>query len=232
MLNLTPIVKGDQPSSKIKVGKKKVGPGTELVEIRHKGTRAYFYVDPVEDSVVDTIGNKVKMHRNVATLFGGIDRGADFLVDPDVRKRQVEICDSVKVFTNEIAPGELEPFLRGNEYLLHPIEEVVPKGDELVSFEIAEMEPTGYTTLRVPDTTDVEFVDGGEVRPAVGRARRRKSLSVSTRRSRRSISRRTSPASRRSNRPPRCCWRCSIPRSATRSSSATGTASPAGATAC
>ncbi|MCQ4332340.1 ATP-binding protein [Natronomonas sp. F2-12] len=164
MLNLTPIVKGDQPSSKIKVGKKKVGPGTELVEIRHKGTRAYFYVDPVEDSVVDTIGNKVKMHRNVATLFGGIDRGADFLVDPDVRKRQVEICDSVKVFTNEIAPGELEPFLRGNEYLLHPIEEVVPKGDELVSFEIAEMEPTGYTTLRVTDTTDIEFVDAGEFR--------------------------------------------------------------------
>jgi transitional endoplasmic reticulum ATPase len=164
MLNLTPIVKRDQPSSKIKVGKKKVGPGTELVEIKHKGTQAYFYVDLVEDSVVDKIGNKVKMHRNVATLFGGIDRGADFLVDPDVSKRAVEVCSSVEIFTNEIAKEELAPFLRENEYLLHPIEEVVPKGDELVSFEIARMEPTGYTTLRVTDTTDIEFVDAGEFR--------------------------------------------------------------------
>lgn len=164
MLNLTPIVKRDQPSSKIKVGRKKVGPGTEMVEIMHKGTRAHFYVDLVEDSVVDKIGNKVKMHRNVVSLFGGIDRSSDFLVDPDVSKRAVEICNSVKIFTNEITPDELEPFLRQNEYLLHPIEEIVPKGDELVSFEIASMEPTGYTTLRVTDTTEINFVDAGEFR--------------------------------------------------------------------
>jgi transitional endoplasmic reticulum ATPase len=164
MLNRTPIVKQDQPSSKIKIGKKGIGAGTEIVEIRHNKRRAYFYADLVEDSVVDKIGNKIKMHRNVAELFGGINRGSDFLVDPAARKRQVEVCDSVKIFTNEIAPEELEPFLRQNEYLLHPIEEVVPKGDAFVSFEIAEMEPTGYTTLQVTDTTDIEFIDAGEFR--------------------------------------------------------------------
>ena len=165
MLNITPITKQDQPTSRIKIGKNKVGPGTELVEIKHKGIRAYFYIDLVEDSVVDKIGNKAKMHRNVATLFGGIDRGgADFFVDSDVSKREIEVCDSVKIFSNEIGQGELEPFLRGNEYLLHPIEEVVPRGDELATFEIAEMEPSGYTTLRVTETTDIEFIDAGQLR--------------------------------------------------------------------
>ena len=165
MLNVTPITKQDQPTSRIRIGKNKVGAGTELVEIKHKGTRAYFYADLVEDSVVDKIGNKAKMHRNVATLFDGIDRGgADFFVDPGVSKRQIEVCDSVKIFTNEITAEALEPFLRRNEYLLHPIEEVVPEGNDLVTFEIAGMEPSGYTTLRVTEATDIEFIDAGQLR--------------------------------------------------------------------
>ena len=164
MLNYTPIVKQDQPSSRIKIGKKKLGPGVDLVEIRHRGTRAHFYVDPVDDAVVDEIGNKVKLHRNVADIFGGIDRGADFKIDAKATKREIEVCDSVKIFTNEVPPAELEPFLRENDYLLHQIEEVVPRGDDLVTFTVAEMSPTGYTTLRVTDATDIEFIDTGELR--------------------------------------------------------------------
>ncbi|WP_455449157.1 ATP-binding protein [Natrinema thermotolerans] len=164
MLNLTPILKRDQPTSRIKIGAKKVGPNTDTIEIRHNDRRAFFYVEPVDDSIVDGIGNKVRMHRNVRTVFGGIDRGTDFLVDPDATKRDVVECSSAKIHTSEIAPDDLEPFLRENDYLLHRMEEVVPKGDDLATFEVAAMEPTDYATLRVTPNTDLEFIDAGELR--------------------------------------------------------------------
>ncbi|WP_200531155.1 ATP-binding protein [Halorubrum sp. LN27] len=164
MLNLTPILKQDQPTSRIRIGAKKVGPSTNTVEIRHNDRRAFFYVEPVDDSIVDGIGNKVRMHQNVKTVFGGIDRGADFLVDPDAGKHDVVECESAKIHTSEVAPDELGPFLRDNDYLLHPMEEVVPNGDGLATFEVAAMEPTGYTTLRVTPETELEFIDSGELR--------------------------------------------------------------------
>ncbi|SER37371.1 ATP-binding protein [Natrinema salaciae] len=164
MLNLTPILKRDQPTSRIEIGAKKVGPETDTVEIRHNDRRAFFYVEPIDDSIVDGIGNKVRMHRNVKTVFGGIDRGKDFLVDPDASKRDVVECSSAKIHTSEVSPEELEPFLRENDYLLHPMEEVVPKGDERATFEVAAMEPTGYTTLRVTPNTELEFIGAGELR--------------------------------------------------------------------
>ncbi|SDR44112.1 ATP-binding protein [Natronobacterium texcoconense] len=164
MDNLTPILKRDQPTSRIKIGAKKVGPNAETVEIRHNGRRAFFYVEPIEDSIVDGIGNKVRMHQNVTTVFGGIDRGKDFLVDSDASKRDVVECSSAKIHTSEISPDDLAPFLRENDYLLHPMEEVVPKGDDLATFEVAAMEPTGYNTLRVTEGTEFEFIDAGELR--------------------------------------------------------------------
>ncbi len=164
MLNLTPILKRDQPTSRIKIGAKKIGPKTDTVEIRHNGRRSFFYVEPVDDTVVDGIGNKVRMHQNVKTVFGGIDRGKDFIVDPDATKRDVVECSTVKIHTSEVAPEDLEPFLRDNDYLLHRMEEVVPKGDQLATFEVATMEPTDYTTLRVTPNTEIEFISAGELR--------------------------------------------------------------------
>lgn len=156
-LNLTPIVKTEQPSSTIKIGEKLVGKETQLVALSHKRTDAYFYVDPVEQSVVDEIGTKVKLHRNIAQLFDGIDRGADFLVDPDISIGEIKPCRAVTISTNEAEQDELERYLRETDYLLHPIQEVVPQGDVLVTFDVVEMEPTGHTTLRVTDSTEIEF---------------------------------------------------------------------------
>lgn len=164
MLNLTPILKRDQPTSRIKIGAKKVGPNTDTIKIRHNDRQAFFYVDPVDDSIVDGIGNKVRMHQNVKTVFDGIDRGKDFLVDPDAGKHDVVECELAKIHTSEVAPDELGPFLRENDYLLHPMEEVVPNGDSLATFEVAAMEPSGYTTLRVTPETELEFIDAGELR--------------------------------------------------------------------
>lgn len=164
MLNLTPILKRDQPTSRIRIGAKKVGPNTNTIKIRHNDRQAFFYVEPVDDAIVDGIGNKVRMHQNVKTVFNGIDRGADFLVDPDVGKHDVVGCESAKIHTSEVSPTQLETFLKENDYLLHPMEEVVPNGDGLATFEVAALEPSGYTSLRVTPETDLEFISAGELR--------------------------------------------------------------------
>ncbi len=164
MLNLTPILKQDQPTSRIRIGAKKVGPSTKTIEIRHNDRRAFFYVEPVDDAIVDGIGNKVRMHQNVKTVFNGIDRSADFLVDPDADKHDVVSCESAKIHTSEVPPVELATFLKQNDYLLHPMEEVVPNGDGLAKFEVAALEPSGYTSLRVTPETELDFISAGELR--------------------------------------------------------------------
>ena len=166
MLSLIPTLKRDQPTSRIEIGVKKVGPNTDTVEIRHNGRRAFFYVDLVDNSIVDGIGNKLRMHQNAAAVFGGIDRGNDFLIDPDATKHDVVECTSATIRTSEIASDELEPFLRENDYLLHRMEEVVPKGDTLATFEVVAMEPAEHATLRVTVDTDFEFVDIDEADPS------------------------------------------------------------------
>ena len=166
MLNLTPILRQDQPTSHVKIGESKLGNASDVVEIRHKNRSAHFLVKPVDDGPLagETIGNKVRMHRNVAELFGGIDSSRDFRVDPNASVHDVVECDAVKIHAGGNDPEKLESFLRSTNYLLHPFEEVVKQGDSLATFTAAKVEPAGYTTVRVTDDTDIEFIGAGELR--------------------------------------------------------------------
>jgi transitional endoplasmic reticulum ATPase len=166
MLNLTPILRQDQPTSHVKIGESKLGNAGDVVEIRHKNRSAHFLAKAVDDGPLagETIGNKVRMHRNVAELFGGIDSSRDFRVDPGASVHDVVECDAVKIHAGGNDPEKLESFLRSTNYLLHPFEEVVKQGDSLATFTAAKVEPAGYTTVRVTDDTDIEFIGAGELR--------------------------------------------------------------------
>lgn len=162
MLNIKPIALSRQPTSHVKIGDSKISASTDVVQLKHKGVGAYFYVNTVDDLFND-IGNEVRVHENVERLFGGFDRSRDFLVDTDVSIAEVPDCTSVSIHaaTDE---GELETFLCESNYLLHPIEEAVERGDRLETFDPVEIKPSGYNTVRVTDKTEVEFVDTGEYR--------------------------------------------------------------------
>ncbi|MFB6070064.1 MAG: ATP-binding protein [Halanaeroarchaeum sp.] len=163
MLNLQPVALSGQPTSHVKIGASKIGDSTDLVRLKHKNRSVYSYVRPVDDRLVDDIGNDVRMHENVQSLFGGFDRGQDFFVDPDVNPAEIPDCESVSLFTS-MDEDELRSFLRESNYLLHPIEEAVNRGDGMATFEPVEIEPGGYSTVRITDETDVTFVDAGEYR--------------------------------------------------------------------
>lgn len=173
MLNLIPITKENQPTSHIKIGASKVGASTDVVVIRHNDRKAYFYVRTVDDKVVDNIGNKVRLSGNITELFGGIDRSEDFLVDTDAKLSDIYECESATLYSGATDESQLEEFLRDNNYLIHPIEELVQHGDDLVSFDVVETEPEGYSTLLVTDNTDIEFLDAGEYRKRKSEARSR-----------------------------------------------------------
>ncbi|WP_255681516.1 ATP-binding protein [Natrinema sp. SYSU A 869] len=163
MLNLKPVALSGQPTSHVKIGASKVGGSTDLVEVKHANRRAYFYVKPVDDRLVDDIGTDIRLHENVEELFGGFDRGRDCLADPDVNPAAIPDCESVSIHT-AMDDESLDTFLRETNYLLHPIEEVVMRGDDTELFEPVDLEPSGYSTVRVTADTDIEFVDTGEYR--------------------------------------------------------------------
>jgi transitional endoplasmic reticulum ATPase len=162
MLNIKPIALSRQPTSHVKIGDSKISASTDVVQLKHKGRGAYFYVNPVDDLFND-IGNEVRVHENVEQLFGGFDRSQDFLVDTGVSIAEVPDCTSVSIHA-ETDEAELEAFLRESTYLLHPIEEAVERGDRLETFDPVEIEPSGYNTVRVTAETEIEFVDTGEYR--------------------------------------------------------------------
>ncbi|WP_435129050.1 ATP-binding protein [Halobaculum sp. D14] len=157
-LNLTPITKDDQPTSHVTVGRSKVGPGADVVRVRHAGREAFFRVRTEDDGFASTIKNKVYLNSNVARLFGGIDRTSDFYVDADVSLGAVRSCKRAELYAENANEEALADALRSNQYLLHPIREVAEFGDEQVEFTVDTLEPAA-TTLRVDDDTELEFLD-------------------------------------------------------------------------
>jgi transitional endoplasmic reticulum ATPase len=161
MLNLTPILKQQQPTAIVEIGESKFGTEPDVVAVEHNNRRAYFNLEAVDDGPLstDTIESAVRMHQNVRQIFGGIrsDRGLN--VDPSATAHDVVECRSVKIHPGDNDPEALESFLR-ESYLLHRVDEVMLKrGSEYTTFKPREIEPSDYNTVKIGPGTDIEFVD-------------------------------------------------------------------------
>ncbi|MFC6955192.1 ATP-binding protein [Halorubellus litoreus] len=166
MLNLTPILKQKQPTAIVEIGESKFGTEPDVVAVEHNNRRAYFDLETVDDGPLstDTIGNSVRMHQHVRQIFGGIRSDRDLKVDTNASAREVVECQSVKIHPGDNDPEALEPFLR-DSYLLHRVDEVMLKrGSEFTTFKPREIEPSDYNTVKIGSGTDIEFVDGTELR--------------------------------------------------------------------
>jgi transitional endoplasmic reticulum ATPase len=166
MLNLTPILKQQQPTAIVEIGESKFGTEPDVVAIEHNNRRAYFELNTVDDGPLstDTIGNAVRMHQNVRQIFGGIRSDRDLTVDTQATAHDVVECRSVKIHPGNNDPDALEEFLR-DSYLLHRVDEVMLKrGSEYTTFKPREIEPSDYNTVKVGPGTEIEFVDGTELR--------------------------------------------------------------------
>jgi len=160
--NVLPLFDDQHPTSYVTVGESLIGASRSLVQLECNGKRVAFYAEP-EDDFISTGPAKVRMHTNVATLFGaGPDavRNADsFIVDTSVGAAQLPECRNATVYIKgDITRAQIEELLRANEYLLHEIEEVIKTNQGNIRLDVLSMKPADYLTLRVSEQTTFEFL--------------------------------------------------------------------------
>lgn len=160
--NVMPVFEESHPTSYLTVGESLIGDSRSLIRIKCRGRRAEFYAEP-EDDFISSGPSKVRMHNNVANLFGrgpGDIRGADsFIVDTSIGESQIPECRSATVYMQGDATREgIEHLLRENNYLLHNIEEVIETNKGNIHLDVVELDPADYNTVRVTANTDIEFL--------------------------------------------------------------------------
>jgi transitional endoplasmic reticulum ATPase len=161
-LNLDPLTKTDRPTSHITVQKRKIGP-TDLIAVEHGTTKAYFRVDREQEVMSNDLRNAVYLHENAAAVFGGIDHSLPFRIHTDVRTSEVPTCDEAVIATDNSDSDRLSAHLASERFLLHHgIEEVTRLDGQLVSFDVVETVPQGYTTVMVTDETEISVIDESE----------------------------------------------------------------------
>lgn len=163
--NLNPIPNTDQPTEYVRVGKTVIGDERTVVKVENGGSSAHFYAEPMDDVMTSDKG-KVKFHRNIGALFGSgedIDSSSPFIVETPANETKIPNCESVTLYVKgSITNDGLERYLKQANYLLHPIEEVFDTSDGFVSAEVVSLSPSRHTTVRVTESTDIEFVDREE----------------------------------------------------------------------
>lgn len=160
---LTLITNDNEPTSHVRVGRSRVSPSTDVVQVSYRGQSAYFRVQTEDDRVANKIRNRGYVHGNVAPILGGSDDvGRKCLVDSSATIRDVPACSTAKLYAPGTDEDQLTSALVDSQYLLHEIEEVPKFGPDGFSFTVVEMDPSGYSTLRVTSETEFEFVDEGE----------------------------------------------------------------------
>lgn len=168
--NAKPIFDRDHPTSHVTVDGDLIGSSRELVRLRCQRKEATFYAKPPDDDIDDFLSTgppQVRMHRNVASLFGShpddIRGASSFVVDTSVTANQIHECRSAAIHVRgSVTREKIEQLLRSSEYLIHEIEEVISTNKGNIHIDVVEMEPADFTTLRVTDDTEITFLDPEE----------------------------------------------------------------------
>ncbi|MFC7058515.1 ATP-binding protein [Halovenus salina] len=168
--NANPFFETDHPTSHVTVKGGHIDSNRELVKLRCQGKEAMFYAKPPDDDIDDFLAtgpSEVRMHRNVATLFGSdpedIRSASSFVVDTSVTKNEVHECRSATVHVRgSVTREKVAKLLRSHEYLLHDLEEVISTNKGNIHLDVVELSPTDFTTVRVTENTDLEFLDPDE----------------------------------------------------------------------
>lgn len=173
------------PTSYVKLGTRKVRE-SELRNGKYVGisidtqggqnlSAGVFPVKIIENRDIDDTGLRanIGINPNIAAAFG-LPTEKDTLehkhirldIDLDAGPSRWTECSSAKICPRGIDKTELKQFLISDQYLIHRIEEVVgtESGTQLVPFLVADMEPSGFNTLRVTQGTEFEWLSEEEAR--------------------------------------------------------------------
>ena len=155
----------DRPTSHARVGRTKLGGRLEkgdTLAVRFDDGEVFLRAAPVDDQLADGIGEDLRVSASLAERLLPPPEAGEVRVervDPGV----VPIADRVVLDPHGNDPADLASLLRERTALLHPGTERYDIDERtgatgVVSFTVTERQPA-EPTVRVDDTTRIEFVD-------------------------------------------------------------------------
>jgi hypothetical protein len=155
----------DRPTSHARVGRTKLGGRLEkgdALAVRFDDNEVFLRAAPVDDQLADGIGDDLRVSASLADRLLPPPEAGEVRVervDPGV----VPVADRVVLDPHGNDPADLASLLRERAALLHPGTERYDIDERtgatgVVSFTVTERQPA-EPTVRVDDTTRIEFVD-------------------------------------------------------------------------
>ncbi len=159
----------DRPTSHARVGRTKLGGRLEkgdALAVRFDDNELFLRAAPVDDQLADGIGDDLRVSASLADRLLPPPEAGEVRVervDPGV----VPVADRVVLDPHGNDPADLASLLRERTALLHPGTERYDIDERtgstgVVSFTVTERQPA-ESTVRVDDTTRIEFVDDATV---------------------------------------------------------------------
>lgn len=165
--NAKPFFEKNHPTSYVTVDGNLIESSMETVWLKCRGKQAAFYAKPPEDDVDEFLSTgppEVRMHRNVATLFGSspddLRSASSFIVDTTAGPEQIHRCRSAAIHIKQGTGTRetIEKLLRDSDYLIHDMEEVLKTNKGVIHLDVVELEPEDFATLQITDETTIEFL--------------------------------------------------------------------------
>ena len=158
----------DRPTSHARVGRTKLGGRLQkgdTLAVRFDDEEVFLRAAPVDDQLADGIGDELRVSASLADRLLPPPEAGEVRVER-VDGGVVPVADRVVLDPHGNDPAELASLLRERAALLHPGTERYDIDERagatgVVSFTVTERQPT-VSTVRVDDTTRIEFVDGSE----------------------------------------------------------------------
>jgi hypothetical protein len=155
----------DRPTSHARIGRTRLGGRLEkgdTLAVRYDDGEVFLRAAPVDDQLADGIGDDLRVSASLADRLLPPPEAGEVRVervDPGV----VPVADRVVLDPHGNEPAELASLLRERAALLHPGTERYDIDERtgatgVVSFTVTERQPA-EPTVRVDDTTRIEFVD-------------------------------------------------------------------------
>ena len=155
----------DRPTSHARVGRTKLGGRLEkgdALAVRFDDNEVFLRAAPVDDQLADGIGDDLRVSASLADRLLPPPEAGEVRVervDPGV----VPVADRVVLDPHGNDPADLASLLRERAALVHPGTERYDIDERtgatgVVSFTVTERQPA-EPTVRVDDTTRIEFVD-------------------------------------------------------------------------
>jgi transitional endoplasmic reticulum ATPase len=141
----------------------------DVVKVSHNKAKNIFLRACYEENyrIIDDYKNNGKINTRTAALFGGVDYNSEIVIE-SASLNEISVCQELKLSTS--ANGEmLKLFLKNNDFIVHPITELVEIEGTLITFNVETIYPSLNSAL-VDSNTEIIIIEMQEVKQGTYKA--------------------------------------------------------------